>query len=640
MTSCICSPQTLEKKHKLPKIESPGPDISKREMSELAATRKFTFTLLPQNPNKEWLEIEVVDGKHKKSLVEIFDGLYSKKVCNCDQYFEQQSGWCSHLAAFDGLEKQGWNEHLSDVSTFKKALSFMRVKIPMSVRLYRKGALYWDSLGEQQVVIGKVPIVTENWKAYIAWTANKAIVKKNATKSYSSAGLLNNLTLFDYQENIFEKMLNAKRAVCSIIVGGGKTLTAIACYAKIKKTKKNATLLVIAPKSLCLQWSSEIKKAVGFTATLIDKPEKFEKLKTEPGPYIVTYQYATKYIDILKKVKFDMVVVDEIQFVKNGDTKTWKGISQIKSEYFYGLSGTVIENRLDDLYSIMQIVNPLAVGPRWKFNLKYQNILSQTKTKIIYSGVRNLDALKEQLKEYIFFYNLIKLPPITHTKIVVTMNEKQKALHEENYEQAKILIAKSMNGPLTFGEKAALQGYLLKTRQAAQTEELVDKVPPAVIPPLSNKMKEFETLLKNICVGQNQKIVVFSEWVRHLKIAKRVADSLGLKYVFFTGEETAKNRDKNVNLFRKDPTIQIFFSSDAGGVGLDGLQTVAHNVVHLELPWNPSKLDQRTGRVHRFLQTNPVTAHYLMTTNSIEDKINTLLDDKRETRQITLSCFL
>jgi len=633
-------PQTLEKKHKLPKIESPGPDISKREMSELAAGRKFSFNLLPQDPTKEWMTIEVVDGKHKKNIIEIFDGLYSKKVCNCDQFFEEESGWCRHLAAFDGLEKQGWNEQYADVSAFKKALSFARVQIPMSIRLYRKGALFWDPHQGSQVVIGKIPAITENWKAYAAWNTKKVSLKIKAPKVFSSAGLLNNLTLFDYQEVIFQKMLNAKRSICSIVVGGGKTLLSIACYAHLKTVKKDATMLVIAPKSLCIQWSSEIKRATGLTALLIDKPDKFEKLKTEPGPFIVTYQYATKYIDILKKIKFDMVIVDEIQFVKNGDTKTWKGISQIKSEYFYGLSGTVIENRLDDLYSIMQIVNPLAVGARWKFNLKYQNITSSTKTKIIYSGVKNLEKLKEQLKDYIFFYNSLKLPGITHTKIVVTMNEKQKALHEQNYEQAKILIAKSMSGSLTFGEKAALQGYLLKTRQAAQSEELVDKVPPTVIPPLSNKMKEFETLLKKICINDKEKIVVFSEWTRHLKIAKRVADSLGIKYVFFTGEESAKKRDENVTLFKTDPDIQIFFSSDAGGVGLDGLQVVANNVVHIELPWNPSKLDQRTGRVHRFLQTKPVNAFYIMCKESIEDKIDALLDEKRETRQITLSCFL
>lgn len=636
----IYSPKNLLKnKVKLPKIVVPGPDISKRNLAELAAGRKFTFKLLPKT--HEWLSVEVTDGKGQVNIIEIYDALGAEKTCTCDQYFEEGSGYCVHLAALEGIDKFGWNSDDATIHFFKMALGRARISIPISPKLYKEGAVFWDSLNESQKIVGRTPNITENWVAFTRWKNSKA--QNNTTgnqvapKTFYSLGLLNNnLNLFPYQEDVFNKMLNAKRAICSMVMGSGKTITTIACFAWLN-AQKPTKMLVIAPKSLCLQWQSEIKRATGLSSVLVDKEDKIKAMANSNGPFITTYQYATRHTDEFKKHNIDVVVVDEIQFVKNNDTKTWKALSQIKSEYFYGLSGTVIENRLDDLYSIMQIVNPSCLGPKWKFNHRFQNVLIHTSSKVIYTGVKNLDQLKTDLESNVFFYNNLSLPHISHIRVETTMNSMQKSWHDQNYDEAKFLIAKSLNQTLTFGEKMMLQAFLLKARQSAQTEELITKNQTNN---LSNKMKEFEKLLKQICITNQEKVVVFSEWTEHLKIAKRVTDALNLKSVFFTGEESAKQRDSNVQLFKNDSSIQVFFSSDAGGVGLDGLQLVANNVIHLELPWNPSRLDQRTGRVHRFLQTKPVTAYYLICKDSIEEKIELLLQDKRDTRTLTLSQFL
>ncbi len=986
MTTCVYTPPhyKVKPKPKLPGIDYPGPAISRRELTELAVGRKYSFKILPKTT--EWLSIEVTDGRGKVNTVEIYDALGMEKTCTCDQYFEEESGYCVHLAALDGIDKLGWLPNDAAVQLFRLSLGRERIKIPINNRLYKQGAMFWDSEKDCQRIIGKVPLATKNWQAHATWKQSRAQVQTIPTNNYSSVGLLgNNITLFDYQEDIFNKMLNAKRAICSIVMGGGKaqpldakiltksgwttmgelrvgskiigkngketkvtaiypqgvkdvyrvwftdgsstecceehlwavntpqekfknkpvkilelkqiknnlidqfgnhqyqipivepvrfqkqdislepyllgillgdghfgkntvslstadeeildyvksvlpsslkirksgkydyhfsrivtapkipnpltekiralnlggkrswekhipseykyntqkvrlsllqglmdtdgfvskggttivyyttsnqlaldvqeivrslggkavirnkqtsytykgilkqgrpsfavhismpgnlipfrlkrkldrfvprtkyqpakyfekielvgkkevqcisvdatdhlyvtddyivthnTLTTIACFAYLN-TIKPRKMLVIAPKSLCIQWIREIKRATGLSSILVDKEDKIAGMSTPgSGPYVATYQYVTRHIDEFKKHNFDIIVVDEIQFVKNNDTKTWKAISQLKSEYFYGLSGTVIENRLDDLYSLMQIVNPLAVGPRWKFNHQYQNVLISTKTRVIYSGVKNLDLLKSRLENNVFFYNKLNLPQITHNRVEVTMTPEQKLSHDQNHNEAKLLIAKSLNQTLTFGERAMLQAYLLKTRQAAQSIELITKQPT---PGLSNKMKELQTLLTSICKTNGEKVVVFSEWTEHLKIAKRMSDALGLGCVFFTGEESAQTRNNNVELFKTDPNIQVFYSSDAGGVGLDGLQLVATSVIHLELPWNPSRLDQRTGRVHRLLQTKPVTAYYIVCKDSIEEKIETLINDKRETRTTTLEQFL
>ena len=637
--SCTYTPPSIKVKPrpKILPIISPGVDEGKRAFSELAAGRKFSFKIVQPKAN-EWLSVEVTDGRGKTNVVEIFDALGSEKACTCDAYFEQQAKYCLHLAALEGIEKLGWAPNDASVQMFRMTLGREKIKIPINTRLYKQGAMFWDSFQESQKIYGKVPVCSENWTAYTLWKKSQVAQAQIQPQAFSSFGLLKGgLSLFPYQEDIFNKMLNAKRGICAMAVGSGKTLTTITCFAQIKTVNPNAKVLVISPKSLCKQWISEIDRAIGLKATWIDSEDKIKAAAGSTNPGIATYQYVTRHIDDFKKIRFDVIVVDEIQFVKNNDTKTWKAIKNLKSDYFFGLSGTVIENRLDDLYSIMEIIDPECLGPKWKFNYRFQNVLIHGRTKVIYNGVKNLDLLKEKLERNVFFYNKVSLPTISHTRIESKMTQEQKSHHDLNYQEAKLLIAKSLQQPLTFGEKAILQARLLKTRQAAQSSELVTKQPTAG---LSEKMKEFEKLLVDICQTKKEKVVVFSEWVEHLKIAERVSRANGLGCVFFTGEETATKRNNNVQIFKSDPNVQVFFSSDAGGVGLDGLQLVANNVIHLELPWNPSRLDQRTGRVHRFLQTKPVNAYYLVSKDSIEEKIEVLLNDKRDTRNLTLEQFL
>jgi SNF2 family DNA or RNA helicase len=168
----------------------------------------------------------------------------------------------------------------------------------------------------------------------------------------SDEGLLNGVNLFNYQKNIFAKMVTAKRAICSMVMGAGKTLTTIACYAWIRKHRNpNARLLVICPKSLRIQWANEIKRVTNLDSTQVMRKED---LTLDTPVFVATYQWYAKNHAAFLEQNFEVLVADEIQYVKNSESKTWKALSKIKTEYFFGLSGTVIENRLDDLYSISE----------------------------------------------------------------------------------------------------------------------------------------------------------------------------------------------------------------------------------------------------------------------------------------------
>lgn len=194
-------------------------------------------------------------------------------------------------------------------------------------------------------------------------TANERRERRNPVNSGpplpipSDDGLLSGVTLFDYQKNIFAKMVKSKRAVCSMVMGSGKTLTTIACFAWIRKYHKpNARLLVICPKSLRIQWANEIKRVMDLDSTQVMRREDITR---NTPVFIATYQWYAKNHEVFLQQNYDVLVADEIQYVRNSESKTWKALSKINTEYFYGLSGTVIENSWM-IYTPLCELSPLA----------------------------------------------------------------------------------------------------------------------------------------------------------------------------------------------------------------------------------------------------------------------------------------
>jgi len=621
----------------------------KNELMHTASGRVFSLTILTSTTKSPWLTIEVVDGHKKKSLVEVFDRFAGKVQCSCEVFTHDRSNYCVHIAAIDNVKnnKALFEKQDRKVGVWTKSYANRISLLPFSLNSYKGSPFtfydaatktittYDGSLGKSATPVDSVAVKT--CRKLFA-TGKLLLHEPPATEQLDpsqlpdDAGLLQEVQLYDYQKTIFQKMVLAKRAICSMTMGAGKTISTICCFAWIQKyDKPDARLLVICPKSLRLQWGSEIKRVLGQSSVQIMKAEDLKK----PGNiFITTYQYFTRHVEEFAKVQnYDCAIVDEIQFVKNADTKTWQAISQLKTDYFYGLSGTVIENRLDDLYSIMEIIHPGLLGPKWKFDETFQNLLLISKTKILYKGTRNIPILQKELKNHVFSYDNLQLPDIEHNFIDTTLTKSEKGQHDLYMEKAKELIAKSLNGtPMAF-HRLMIQAYLLKARQACNGEELLNKT-PSQYP--SAKVSKLLEIVNDVCVVAGEKLVVFSEWTEMLDICKRFVTGVVPGFVSYTGKESSKQRAAALIKFQTDPDCKIFFSSDAGGVGLDGLQLVANNILHLELPWNPSRLDQRTGRVYRLLQTKNVKVFYIVSNGGIEQQIKNLLTEKRLVREITL----
>lgn len=408
------------------------------------------------------------------------------------------------------------------------------------------------------------------------------------------------------------------------------TLTSIAAIKELNL--KN--VLIVCPKTIMVQWEKEIKRVLNRDIFFI-KGNNISQFLELNCIGIITYQTLNRNIGKLKEKKYDLIIADEIQFIRNNESKTWNAFNKLNSEYFFGLSGTVIENKIDDLYNIMQIVNPGLLGHRWKFNDKFRKIKSISKRKILYENtVENLPDLRELLKGNVFSYDKLNLPGISYNNHFVSLDKTSQKIHDDYMEKANRLISKSLNTPLSFMEKAMVQAFLLKARQACNSIELID----GDILPSNAKIDKIMDLINEVCIKSNSKLVIFSEWTTMLDIIQRevINSKFGFNTTRLDGSMKPDQRYEAVKKFQNDPDCKIFFSSDAGGLGLDGLQLVSNDVLHIELPWNPAKLDQRNGRLNRIMQKNKVNVHYLIAKNSIEQKIQKLLSEKRQIRQDAL----
>ena len=631
--SILVRPIPSSKKLDLP-VASTAIEFRQHELRRQSAQKRWNLEIVAtSNP---WLTIQLTDSRNNVNTLEVFNRHFTHVQCTCGAFVADESNFCIHAAVIDNLCKNRTKFLDRDTQEFR---SFIRqldqglIALPQRISdMQNTRFAFYDAYTKQNSLFGNrtnpvINSVTVNANERREIRAARAAGPSLPTPS--DEGLLATMTLFPYQRDIFGKMVVAKRAICSMVMGAGKTITALACYAWIRKYHKpNAKMLVICPKSLRIQWANEINREIGLDCTQVMRESD---LNRNTPVFIATYQWYARNKELFLDRNFDVLVADEIQYVRNSESKTWKALSKIRSEYFYGLSGTVIENRLDDLYSIMHIVAPGTLGPRWRFNSDFQNLESISKDRIQYFGIKNVEQLHHKLRNSVFSYNRLSLPNIEYVTLQTSLSHDELEIHDEYMEKAKMIVARA-NGSPTAAQKMIIQGLLVKARQACNALELVNKEYNNTP---SDKIVKFLELVNRICVRQNEKLVVFSEWTEMLALCKRFLPR-GIGYVSYTGAQSAEKRAANLARFQNDPNCKIFFSSDAGGIGLDGLQLVSHNVVHLELPWNPSRLDQRTGRVWRTRQTKPVNCYYIVSNGGIEQHIQGILDNKRNIRDLAI----
>lgn len=432
--------------------------------------------------------------------------------------------------------------------------------------------------------------------------------------------------LYPYQKEGVSFGLFRRSVLIGDEMGLGKTLQAIALCVLKKEIFGFKNALIVTLASLKDQWDREIRRFTGETPVVVaGNVQARRQIYRNNDSYfkITNYEAVLRDVTILSEMKPDIIILDEAQRIKNFNTKTADAVKQIPRQHALVLTGTPLENKLEDVYSIVQFLDRDRVSPLWDFAGRYFMMLRKPKGKI--AGYTNLTDLKERLSDLVIRRKkeeVIKdLPETITNNYYIDMTEKQEKLHAGFLSSLLPLLNKKYLTPL---DLQMIQMLLLKMRMVSNSTYLIDKKTH-----LSPKLKEFESIIHDLAVANGRKVVVFSEWTTMTFLIAKHLSQAGIPFVELSGKIPVHKRQSLIDEFTNNPACKVFLSTDAGGTGLN-LQA-ADCVINFELPWNPAKLSQRTGRVNRIGQTSScINVINLISKRSIEERIFSGLELKRD----------
>ena len=431
--------------------------------------------------------------------------------------------------------------------------------------------------------------------------------------------------LLPYQVEGALHLAFGERVLLADDMGLGKTVQAIAACALLRERRGIERVLVVSPASLKAEWEEQITKFSDLPSTIVFGGYPARLAAYRRHTFFTLCNYEQVVADgkvLLDELRPDVVILDEAQRIKNWQTKTANAVKKLQSRYAFVLTGTPLENRIDEIYSIVQFLDSDLLGPLFRFNREFYELDTKGKP----SGFRNLDELAKRVSSVMLRRRKedveTELPGRTTKTFFVPMTDAQTRAYEDYDLYVKRLAALAAKRPLTKDEFDRLQKFLACMRMICDTPYILgdeNRDCP--------KMEEIERLLPDLLDDPERKIIVFSEWVRMLELVREYAVTAGIEFAWHTGSVPQPQRRAEIRRFRDDPECRLFLSSESGGVGLN-LQ-VADTVVNMDLPWNPARLEQRIARAWRKHQTRPVTVINLVSEHTIEHRMLGLLDAKR-----------
>jgi SNF2 family DNA or RNA helicase len=331
---------------------------------------------------------------------------------------------------------------------------------------------------------------------------------------------------------------------------------------------------------------------------------------------IANYEMVLRDWPIINKYPADFIILDEAQRIKNYATKTAHAIKSLAKKHALVITGTPIENRLIDLYSIVGFIDPYFLAPLWEFSYQHCYFDLESKNKI--NGYYNLKNLKKRLQPILLRREkhtvLRQLPHISERDIPVQMHPLQEDYHASFAKGIASILSKKFITPF---DMQKLMLLLTKMRVVCDSTNLIDHETH-----ISPKLEELEhVILEKLDIhNTKRKIVIFSEWIRMNNIIGKMLRKNDIGYVELNSKVPVNKRGNIIKTFEEKPYCKVFLSTEAGGTGLN-LQ-VADTIINFELPWNPSKKNQRIGRIDRLGQlSKKLNVINFITKNSIEEKI-------------------
>jgi superfamily II DNA or RNA helicase len=429
--------------------------------------------------------------------------------------------------------------------------------------------------------------------------------------------------LLPYQLDGVAFAVHAGRAVLADDMGLGKTIQGVGLAEMLAREVGIRKVLVVCPASLKSQWRSEIHRFCDRDVQLVTGANAHRRQQYGRDCFFTICNYEQVLRDILdiEQVKWDLIILDEGQRIKNWESKTARVMKGLRSTFALVLSGTPLENRLEDLYSVVQFIDQRRLGPGFRFFNQHRVV--DEKGKVL--GYKNLEQLRENLRPVLLRRTRdsvkLDLPPRTTEIVRITPTAEQLSVHNAHMQTVATIVRRKF---LTEMDLLRLRIALLMARMSADSTLLVNKEPPG----FSSKLDHLAELFDELFDEEGRKVVLFSEWTGMLDLIEPLLKKRKLGYVRLDGSVPQQKRPELVHEFQSNSGCKLFLTTNAGSTGLN--MQAANTVINVDLPWNPAVLEQRIGRAHRMGQTQPVQVYVLVTEQTIEENLLATLSAKKD----------
>jgi len=622
--------------------------------------REQSFELENIGAEAIFSEFRVGNSQSKSSYRVAIRGLHpGDNFCTCPDYATNELGTCKHIEfTLAQLEKKrgakaafarGYQPLFSELylrNDGGRAINFRAgTDCPQSV--LKAAALLFDEsrgwvlrencFGELERFVAAVAKSGHELRAYddaLDFVAGQRDAERRAValdeifpRGAKDASLKKMLKapLYAYQAEGALFAVRAGRALIGDEMGLGKTIQAIATAEILARHFGVSKVLVICPTSLKYQWQSEIARFAGRESRVLSggRTQRQKDYALDDFCKITNYEKLKSDLDLISDWAPELVIVDEAQRVKNWNTIAAKALKRIDSPYAVVLTGTPLENKLEELISIVQFVDQHRLGPTWK--LLHEHQVKDEAGRV--TGYTGLEKIGETLAPVMIRRRksevLQQLPERTDQNLLVPMTEMQMFHHQENAEVVTRIVQRWRKMKfLSDTDQRRLTCALQNMRMSCNSTYLLDQETDHGV-----KADELAALLDGLFAQPETKAVVFSQWTRTHDIVIRRLEARGIGYVSFHGGVPSEKRPALIERFRDDPGCRVFLSTDAGSTGLN-LQH-ASTLVNMDLPWNPAILEQRIARIHRMGQKRPVQIVNLVSKGTIEEGMLSVLAFKR-----------
>ena len=597
-------------------------------------------------------EYSVKSPKTKQEYKVVYRGAASEwNYCSCFDFKTAQLGTCKHLEAvklwIDGNRRAKVHKEIppytsvylkylpmdgmaGDAGDVRKVCirigSDHKEEYQQLAQKYfdRNGVMLEDAYQKFTDFVIEANHISDTFRFYqdaidFIFEKREAKFRQHILHCYTDEMLNQLLTtpLYPYQKEGIRFAFSKGRSIIADEMGLGKTIQAIGTAELMRKEKLIQSALIVCPTSLKYQWKREIERFTGQQVHIIEglHHKRISQYQLDVPYKIISYNSASNDIKILGKLETDLLIMDEVQRLKNWNTQISMVMRRVVSQYAVILSGTPLENKLEELYSVMEFADNFCLGPFWKF--KAECIVSDETGKVL--GYKNLNKVGEMARQRLIRRTkkevALQMPERQDKILFVPMTKEQRGQHEElRFVVSQIVTKWRRMHFLSEKDRNRLLLCLSQMRMLCDSTYILDQKTRN-----DTKVDEALNIITSLIETEGEKVVVFSQWERMTRLIAQELEKREIGFEYLHGGVPSEARGRLITNFANNPESRVFLSTDAGSTGLN-LQSAA-TVINLDLPWNPAVLEQRIARIYRLGQQRNVQVINLVSAGTIEEQM-------------------